>query len=159
MSPLQFAAAAIISYLGLLAGFFLASLTKEELPTARKYFPWLQRLIIIAIAAFVLDFFNINLTLRIVIYALLLLAVAVSLSLQFFYAAFGVLLFAVSKNQNILLIVLTMVFLFGLLSGSVYFDGHVRKKSSVAGEAGKLLISNASYIVIAIVLFLVLDYV
>ena len=159
MSPLQFAAAAIISYLGLLAGFFLASLTKEELPTARKYFPWLQRLIIIAIAAFVLDFFSINLTLRIVIYALLLLAVAVSLNLQFFYAAFGVLLFAASRDKNMLLVLSSMVFLFGLLSGSVYFDSRVKRKSAAHGEALKLLISNASSVVIAMVLFLVFNYV
>ena len=158
MFPLQFAKAAIISYIGLLAGFILASATKEELPTARKYFPWLQRLVIIAIAAFVMDFFNINLILKIVAYAVLLLIVAVGINTQFFYTIFGASLFAVSKDKNMLLIVLSMVFLFGLLSGSVYFDGHVRRKSSVAGEAGKLLISNSSYVVIAMVLFLVLNY-
>ena len=159
MSPLQFAAAAIISYLGLLAGFFLASVTKEELPTARKYFPWLQRFVIVAITAAVMDFFNVNAGLKIAMYVLLLLVMAVGLNLQFFYAAFGVLLFAASKDSNMLLVVSSMVFLFGLLSGSVYFDSRVRRKSSMLNEAWKLLMSNASYIVVAVALFLALNYV
>ena len=158
MSPLQFAAAAIISYLGLLAGFFLASVTKEELPTARKYFPWLQRLVIITIIVVMMDFLNVNTGLKITTYGLLLLIMAVGLNLQFFYAAFGVLLFAVSKDSNMLLVVSSMVFLFGLLSGSVHFDSKVRRKSSMLNDAGKLLISNASFIVVALVLFLVLNY-
>ncbi len=158
MSPLQFAATAIISYLGLLAGFFLASVTKEELPTARKYFPLLQRLAIIAIAAVVMDFLNFNTGLKLAAYVLLLLVIAVGLNLQFFYAAFGVLLSAVSKDMNMLLVVSSIVFLFGLLSGGIYFDSTVRRKSSMQNEAGKLLISNASYIVVAVVLFLVLNY-
>ncbi|MBI2550289.1 hypothetical protein HYV83_03870 [Candidatus Woesearchaeota archaeon] len=155
----QFAAAVAVSYLGLLAGFFLASATKEELPTARKYFPWLQRLVIIAIAAVVMDSFNFNTGLKVAAYALLLAVIAVGLNLQFFYAAFGVLLFVVSKNQNTLLIVSSMVFLFGLLTGSIHFDSKVKKKSPVLGEVEKLLISNASYLVVAVVLFLVLNYV
>lgn len=159
MSPLQFAAAAIISYLGLLAGFFLASVTKEELPTARKYFPWLQRLAIIAIAAVVMDFFNVNTGLKIAAYVLMLLVIAVGLKLQFFYAAFGVLLSAASKDKNMLLVVSSLVFLFGILSGSVYFDNTVRRKSSMQNAAGKLLINNASYIAVAMVLFLVINYI
>ncbi len=159
MSPLQFAATAIISYLGLLAGFFLASATKEELPTAKRYFPWLQRFVIIATAAVVMDFLNISLVLKIAAYALLLLIVAVGINTQFYYTIFGALLFAVSKSQNMLLVVSSMVFLFGLLSGSIFFDSKVRRKSSMLNEAGKLLMSNASYIVVATVLFLVLNYV
>ncbi|MEK6837409.1 MAG: hypothetical protein AABX69_02050 [Nanoarchaeota archaeon] len=154
MSPLQFASVAVVSYLGLFAGFFLASLTKEELPTGRRYFPWLQRLIILAVVAVTMNFFGFGLVIKFFTYAILLLLLTLKINLQLAYTVFGVFLFAVSSSSNTLLMVASLVFVFGLLSGSNYFAGSVRKKSDMVGEAKSLLVKNSIYVVVALTLFL-----
>ncbi len=149
----QFAAAVVISYLGLLSGFFLASMTREELPTARKYFPWMEKLIILAGAAFVMDFFSANIVARVVVYIVILLFFIYGYNLKLVYAAFGAVVAAVSKDSNTLLVVAALVFLFGLLSGSGYFDPKLKRKDVVRGAA-KVFVSNLPYPAVAIVLFL-----
>ena len=153
----QFAAAAVVSYLGLLAGFFLASLTKEELPTARRYFPWLQRLVILAIAAVAFDFFGFSLALKAVSYALALLIILIlKINLTMLYAAFGVALFAVSSSGNTLMVISSLVFILGIISGSDYFAKEVRKLKKVKTEtaaAKDLLVKNSAYVAVALTLF------
>lgn len=151
---MQFAAAAIISYLGLPAGFFLAFLTKEELPTARKYFPWLQRIVIIAAAAAGMGFLSVGLAVKIAVYAVLLLLIAVKINAQLFYALFGVLLFASGKDGNSLLALSSLVFLFGLVSGSINFGIWGKKKSRAVKEIARILSSNSVYVGVALALFL-----
>ncbi|MEK6853843.1 MAG: hypothetical protein AABX60_00785, partial [Nanoarchaeota archaeon] len=60
----------------------------------------------------------------------------------------------VSSSSNTLLMVASLVFVFGLLSGSNYFAGSVRKKSDMVGEAKSLLVKNSIYVVVALTLFL-----
>ena len=151
----QFAAAVVISYLGLLAGFILATMTKEELPTAKKYFHWLEKLVILAVAAFTMNFFSINIVAKAAVYALLLLFFIYSYNAKFVYAAFGAAVFAVSRNSSMFLITAALVFLFGLLSGSKSFKISLRKKDMVKAAA-KVLASNLTYPAVAIVLFLAL---
>ena len=153
MSPLQFAAAVVISYLGLLAGFFLATMTREELPTAKKYFPWLEKLVILAVAAFTLNFFNVNIFAKAAAYVLLLLFFIYSYNTKFVYAAFGAIVFAVSKNSSMFLITAALVFLFGLLSGSNNFNLKIRKRD-FAMTAVNMLLNKLFYPAVAIVLFL-----
>lgn len=149
----QFAAAVIISYLGLLAGFFLASMTREELPTARKYLPWLERLVVLAVAAFVMNFFNVQIVAKVAVYGALLLFLVFSYNAKLVYAAFGAAIFAVSRDSNIFLVTTSLVFLFGLLSGSAYLGSKLNKKG-VAKAAAKVFASNLLYPAVAIVLFL-----
>ncbi len=150
LSLLQFFSAAVISYLGLLAGFFLAFLTREELPTARKYFPWLQRIVILAAAATGMSFLNIGFAVKIAAYAILLLLIAVRINIQLFYALFGALLFASAKDANSLLVLSSLVFLFGLVSGGMSFDRRAGRK----GMHVRMLVSNSVYVAVAVALFL-----
>ncbi len=154
MQFLQFAAAVVVSYLGLIAGFFLAAMTREELPTAKKYFPWLQRLVIIVVTAVSMRLLEFNLVIRLAAYAALFVLLAVKPNLQLFYALFGAAVFAAARNSNALLITSSLVFLFGLLSGSSSFDARIRKKDIVKAAA-KILANNIFYPAIAIALFLV----
>lgn len=149
----QFAAAAVISYLGLLAGFFLASLTREELPTAKRYFQLLQRLVVLAAAAVAMEYFSVSIFVKVAVYLLLLLLLAVSIRTSFYYAVFGVVVFFVSASQNALLVLSSLVFLFGLLSGSIYFERNVKKKADFASKAAEMLMNNSFYPVIAVVLY------
>ena len=153
MQFLQFAAAVVISYLGLLTGFFLASMTKEELPTAKKYLPWLEKLVILATAAFVMNFLSFSIVAKAAVYALLLLFLVYKYNTRFVYAAFGAAAFAVSKDSNMLLITASLVFLFGLLSGSNSFKINLRKKN-IEKDAVRALASNLFYPAVAIILFL-----
>ena len=151
---LQFAAATVISYLGLLAGFFLASVTTEELPTGKKYFPLLQRMIILVIGATAANFFGVGTVPKLLFYLVLIAVIMFSINIRLFYAVFGVLLFTVAASVNILLIMSSFIFLFGLVSGSEYFTLVVKKKRSRAAAAGNLLLRNAAYPTIALAMFL-----
>ncbi len=147
LSILQFAAAAVISYLGLLAGFSLAYFTREELPTGKKYFGWLQRLIILMAAAITMNFLGVSIALKLMVYAVLLLLIAIKLDIKLFYALFGIAAFAAAKSQNVLSAILSLVFLFGLVSGSQCFV-----KKDFAKNAALLLARNSAYF-IAVLLY------
>ncbi len=154
MQFLQFSAAVIISYLGLIAGFFLASMTREELPTAKKYLPWLQRLVIIIIAAISMRVLDLSLPARLASYTALIALLAVKPNLRLFYALFGAAVFAAAKDANELLIMSSLIFLFGLLSGSSSFSSKLRKKDLTKASA-KLFFDNFFYPAIALTLFLI----
>ena len=158
-SFLQFSAVVIVSYLGLLAGFVLASVTREELPTAKKYLPFLQSLIILAAAAVAMEYFSVGIFVKVVVYLLLLLLLAIRIKTRPYYAVFGVLAFFVSASQNALLVLSSLVFLFGLLSGSIYFERNVKRKADFTGKAAEMLVNNSFYPVVAVVLYAVSAYV
>ncbi len=149
MSTLQFAAAALVSYFGLLAGFFLASLTKEELPTAVKYFPWLQKLVILAAAAMAINFFGLGIVVKIVSYSFVLLLFTLNISTMHIYAILGVLLFAVSSSSNALMAISSLVFIFGLFVGSDCF-AKTAKKKDMTTAAKNLLVKNSAYVAVAL---------
>ncbi len=152
MQFLQFAAAVVVSYLGLLAGFILASMTREELPTAKKYFPWLERLVVLAVAAVMMNFFGLNVAAKAAVYVLLLLFFIYGYSTRLVYSAFGAVTFVASKNSAIFLTTAALVFLFGLLSGSSSFNIKLRKKDMVKAAA-KVLSGRLFYPAVAIILF------
>lgn len=152
----QFLAATLVSYLGLPLGFCLGFLTKEEMPTARKYFPVLERIVILAIAAITLDSLGVALAARAAVYALFLLLSLFAIPLPIIYCLVGITL-AVSRNDRVLLIS-SLVFIFGLLSGSDYFAVAVRKKFGVVAKARSLVLKNAVYVAIAILAFQYLKF-
>ncbi len=153
-SFLQFAAATLVSYFGLLAGFFLASVTPEELPTGKRYFPLLQRLIILAVSVFVVNFFGYGAALKLVAYAVLIALLMLRVNIKLAYGAFGILLFAAAIDMNMLLIMSSLIFIFGLVSGSDYFSPGSKRKRSKAAAAIDLLRANALYPALALILFL-----
>lgn len=150
----QFAAAVVVSYLGLLAGFILASLAKEELPTAKKYLPWLEKLVVLAIAVVMINFFGLNVAAKAAVYVLLLLFFIYSYKVSLLYAALGAVIFTASRDNAVLLTTAALAFVFGLLSGSSSFDAKMRKKD-FAKAAVKLFVDNLFYPAVAIALFLV----
>ena len=154
MQFLQFTAAAVISYLGLLAGFYLASVTTEELSTGRKYFPFLQRLVILIIAVIVANYLGYSTMLRVLIYAVIVFMVMFRINIRLFYAVFGFALFAVAQSANFLLITAALIFLSGLVSGSEYFAMTVKRKSQIMVAAKRLLLQNLAYPAIALILVL-----
>lgn len=151
MEILQFAAAAIVSYLGLPVGFFLASLTKEELPTARKYFPWLASLVFLAAIAIAANFLSLSIAVRVAIY-IAALALSVKASSSLLYLALGVAVGLVSKSGDVVLLLSSLVFVFGLLSGSLAFPARM-KKGYMVKEMLFLAAGNLSYLAGSILAF------
>ncbi len=140
MQFLQFAATAIVTYLGLPTGFFLASLTREELHTARKYFTRLVPLVFIAAAVFSASYLSIAIAAKIAIYVVAI-AVALKANLALLYFILGLAMGVISNNSSAVLSVSSLVFLFGLLAGSLYF-----KKKFSSSELLNLAARNALFI-------------
>lgn len=145
----QFASALIISYLGLAAGFLLASVTREELPTGRKFFPLLERIAIFAVMAVVLDFFSIHLAGRVAAYVVLLLLLLRPLNLPLLYAFFGFTAAFTMRDANTFLVISSIIFLSGMLFGSDYFAASIKKKADFFPKGSKLLLQGLPYFIAA----------
>jgi hypothetical protein len=156
---LQFVSAVLISYSGLVIGLILASLTKEELPTGKKYFHLFQRLAILVPAAVVLDFFNVNILIKIAVYIVILAFITFSFNTAISYIALGVALFAVSESQETFIIMAGLIFLFGILTGSHNFATEVKRKHNLILETKNILVKNIFYPIIPITLFLISVYI
>lgn len=155
MQPLQFAAAIAISYLGIVAGFFLAYFTRDEMEEARKHFPILQRLPLIAAAAFALSFYGISGWWKIAAYIAAMAFLAFWMRLSAAYAALGILAGALAGNQGIFLAVCTLTFLFGLLSGSAQFARKPAARKRLLPSSAKLAAANSVYLAAAVITYLI----
>ncbi|MBI2145124.1 hypothetical protein HYU18_02270 [Candidatus Woesearchaeota archaeon] len=148
MQFLQFAGAAVIAYLGLPAGFFLAYLTKEELPTARKYLPVLSSLLFVAVMVLVANYYKFGLALKVVVYAAAI-ALSIRANSAILFLVLGIALGLASEKDSQALVIAALVFLFGLVSGSVVFPAFQRARLS--RKAGlrllaTMLVRNSTFI-------------
>jgi hypothetical protein len=144
MNLVQISATALISYLGLAAGFVIAKLTTEELPTARKYFPWIQRGLFFVVTALMVNFVGFSAWLAVPAYLILAgISFIIPINLLLFYIVFGTGFFFASTNQSALLVISSLVFLFGMVSGS----GSLIKIKDFWNGLLLLLLSNSAYFV------------
>ncbi|MCP3682492.1 MAG: hypothetical protein GY861_07355 [bacterium] len=146
---LSFILASFIAFLGLIAGTIIAIFTQEELPTGRKYFFLLQKLILAAIAVLFVNVFDIHIALKVILYAIIigLLAVGVPKS-QFLYPALGIILFFASKS-SLFTIEALLIFLYGFPTGSLLFK---KKGNKILGVL-KIALQHISFVIIAIALY------
>lgn len=123
--------ASLVAFSGLFIGAYLARAAKEEMPIASRYFPWVQKFIIIAMAAFLLNSFGLGIAARAALYA-----VAVLFLLRYgnlnFYPLLGVLFFLLSSSD--LFAVSLLTFMYGFPAGSMFM---IRKKKLSAYAAVK----------------------
>ncbi len=146
----QFSAIVLVSYLGLPAGFILASLTKEELQTGRKFFPLLRSLAFLLFIAIFANFLGLAIFPKMIFYAFGIL-LAVTANIQLLYAILG-LLIGMADDGSILLVLSSLAFIFGLLSGSMLFPPLSKRKSLLM--IVRPLLSNSGYIFAALIWFL-----
>jgi len=126
MSFLLYSIAAIIAFSGLLAGVFLALHTKEEMPTAKRYFPWAQRILILIMVALFFDHFKVMLFFKIAIYALIVFSIVRKPVLNY-YPFIALLFFFLGQSNESLLAIATVVFLYGFPTGSLFVINHKMK--------------------------------
>ncbi len=152
MNILNYSLTAIISYLGLLIGFLLAVIAKEELKPGKKYFIFLQTIILLLIFLFLLIFIKL-------IYLLVLLILASIIiyclkrnkefnELPYIYIILSVIFFLSSKILNLFIIESSLIFLYGLPTGSL-----LTKKSKK--ETIVDILKNIGFVIVAIILFLI----
>ena len=154
MQLLNYSLISLISFLGLLVGIILAFTAKEELKPGKKYFMLMQKITLLIILIFLLNFFNINLYLRITIYVLFILLMAINIKSQIIYPVLGIVFFISSKNPELFIINSILIFLYGFPTGSLFAKKIIKKKKSFVFK--RVILTYFWFVLIAVVLKLLI---
>lgn len=152
MDFINYFLASLISFFGLILGIILILIAPEEQKPGKKYFVFLQNLFFVLAVFFLLYFFKINIFLNLL--AVILLAVyffKIKIKdnfkkSQMMYFLLAVIFFFSLKDLNLVLIESAIIFLFGMLTGSLLFN---RKKKNYL----KVVLSNGVFLVAALFLY------
>ncbi len=149
MNILNYSLTAVVSYLGLFVGLILALMAKEEMKDGRKYFLFLQKLILLLVFVFLLVFINLNYILVLLILAFILVYLLRRKNeLMYIYIILGVIFYLSSKTLNLFVIESSLIFLYGIPTGSL-----LRKRDEKGTVMG--ILKNVGFVIVAIVLFLI----
>jgi len=152
MNILNYSLAAIIAYLGLFIGILLAIMAKEEIKPGKKYFIFLQKIILLLIFIFLLIYTDLNYILILLILALIIVHLLKTKKefneLPYIYIILSIIFFLSSKILNFFIIESSLIFLYGLPTGSLLTNKD--KKKTVINMS-----KNIGFIVVAIILFLI----
>lgn len=152
MNLLNYSLTAIISYIGLFVGFILAIIAKEEIKPGKKYFIFLQKLILLLIFIFLLVFIKLN-----YILVLLILVFIVIYLLKtkkefnespYIYIVLSVVFYLSLKILSLFVIESSLIFIYGLPTGSLLTKKS--KKESITN-----ILKNVGFVIVAIILFLI----
>jgi len=147
MTFLTYSLAAIIAFSGLIVGSILALRTKEEMPTAKKYFPLLQKILYVAIIAVFLNHFKVGIIIKVIIYAIVIFAIlrAKVLNSYFIIAVF---FFFLGQSEKSLFMISLLVFLYGFPTGSLLVI--YSKKMKWPEAVKKIILKHGIFLVVAI---------
>ncbi|MDO8741002.1 MAG: hypothetical protein Q7J54_05525 [Candidatus Woesearchaeota archaeon] len=138
-----------VAFCGIIAGFIIANMAKEELKPGRKYFSLMQDFLIVLMLFFLLESYKLS----IFIIAPVLLAVFLLLfyfknsiknSNMIIHSLLAVIFYLSSKSINLFSLEASLIFLYGLPTGSL-----------ISKEKIKNILKMAVFILIAGVLFLI----
>lgn len=149
MELLPYSLSALVAFSGVLVGAFLAMTAREEMPTGRKYFPIFQKVLLIAIAAVLLNHFSAPLIVKFAVYAALVL-VLIGKHMLNFYPLLAVAFFILGQNSRELFMVSALVFLYGFPAGSMYFVRN--RRASLLKTLGNASLRYAVFPVAAVAL-------
>ena len=149
MTFITYLLAALVAFSGVIIGAVLALNTREEMPTARKYFPLLQKVLFVAIISVFLNFFKFGLVIKLLIYALVIFSILRKPALNS-YVILAVIFFLLGQGQQSLFLVSIFIFLYGFPTGSLFI---IRNKRMEWLEAvKKVTLKYGIFLVIAIAL-------
>jgi len=136
----------LIVFLGFPIGIFLSKLSPEEMKTGKKYFHLIQNFLLVFILFFIFNYYNINIL-------LIILTTIVIFSLSFYwentykstiiYLILAIILFLSSKNTQLFEIESSLMFIFGIPTGSSYYK--IKKPL-------KIILINFSFVILATLL-------
>jgi hypothetical protein len=153
MDFLFYAATVFVAFSGLIVGAVLAFVSPEEMPTGKKYFPLLQRIVLLALFTFFVNALGLPLLLRILVYALIIAYALTRTNTAVVYPLIALLLFFSSFNPNAFLTLTVLAFFYGLPSGSLYAATAGMSKYRVLAT---IVFKHSSFIVVALALPLLL---
>ena len=134
--------ASAVSYLGLACGAALAFIAPEELKQGRHYLLWLKRAMFVAVfVAFIYYSPAKNLLLSILLLVLAALFIRYSDG-RVFYIILGLLFYLSSSGSRFFLTIASMIFLFGLPTGTLFADKRflereIEKEKNIKGKGRK----------------------
>ena len=125
MQLIQFLRVLFVSYLGLLAGFFLALIAKEEMPHGKRHIYQAQRLIFFALLIIFLVWMNLNWLWIVIICGMIAVMTGFlhlfrkTITHGIIYALFGISL-ALLRDTKYFAISAALMFLYGIMTGSFF---------------------------------------
>jgi membrane-associated HD superfamily phosphohydrolase len=151
MNLLNYSLISILSFLGLIAGLIVMASAKEEQRPGRKYFEIIQKLALLSIIISLFYFIGLNLII------LILISLIIIIYLQkyknpklkesyYIFPLLGVILYQSSNNPDFLFLQSALIFLYGLITGSM-----LMKK----GENLKTVLKSTSFLFVTILLYLI----
>jgi len=154
MQLLNYSLISILSFSGLLVGMLLAFTAKEELEPGKKYFILLQKLTLLLILIFLLNFFDVNIYSRIIMYILFIVLMTFNIKSQVIYPLLAAVFFLSSKDINLFITNSILIFFYGFPTGSLFAKKLIKKKKLVVFK--KIFLTYFWFILIAIVLKLLI---
>ena len=153
MNLLNYSLAALISYLGLSAGFLLAVIAKEELKAGKKYFIIAKKIILLLIFASMVVLAQLN---YIIISAILIVITVYLINhskkehikTNYAYILFSAILFMSSARLELFTITSSLIFLYGLPAGTLLT--YNTKKEAVIN-----ILKNIVFVIISIALYFI----
>ncbi|MBU4284218.1 MAG: hypothetical protein KJ968_03855 [Nanoarchaeota archaeon] len=153
MQLINYSLISLISFSGLLIGMVLAFTAKEELEPGKKYFLLLQKLTLLLILIFLLNFFNVILYLRITIYILFIFLMTINIKSQIIYPALAAVFFLSSKNPELFITNSILIFLYGFPTGSLFAKKLIKKRKSFVLK--NIFLNYFWFVIITIILKLI----
>ena len=149
MNFLSYLAVSIVSFLGLAVGVILARVSPEEMPTGRKFFPLLERAVLVAIAAIFINLFVESIYVRVPLYLLAIILLSFRLEPNIVYPLLAFPFFLSSIYLNAFTAISALIFVYGLPAGSLY-----AVKGNIA--AAKFVLSKLTFVLLAVAIYLIL---
>lgn len=149
MEFISYFLAAVVCFLGLIFGAFLAFIAPEELEKGRKYFIILRNVLLALIFIFMIYFWR-SYWIVVIFVALLLLNL---FKLEYTsYMLLAIVLYISSKNIGFFLTESLLIFLYGFPTGTLFAYKFIKEKKIFIIK--KLVLSYIWFLILAIVLFL-----
>ena len=155
MQLLNYSLISLISFSGLLIGIILAFAAKEELENGKKYFLLLQKLTLLLILIFLLNFLDISIYFRIIIYILFIFLMTINIKSQAIYPALAVIFFLSSKNLELFIMNSILIFFYGFPTGSLFAKKLIKKRKLFIFK--KIILNYFWFILIAFILKLIFN--
>ncbi|MBT7903580.1 hypothetical protein HN587_06980 [Candidatus Woesearchaeota archaeon] len=143
---------ALIVFLGIYCGVALGKIAKEELDPGKKYIEMFQAALLSAIVCSTSYFFGLHWMFGLLVFFPLAFGadylVRNPLVIQLTYVLLGFLLFASTSSTKFFLVISSLIFLFGLPTGSLYVQRHPTQSTNVI--VSDMAVSYSVFFVVAI---------
>ncbi len=144
MHPINFILTSVAAYSGIIAGFIIAKLTKEELKPGRKYFSMLMSMLLALITGLALTYYNLSILVTLILSIAVMIA---SLKIDLkkldmaIYSSFALFLVLMSPKTGYIITAAALIFIYGL-------------PAAAEKSIKKIFIRTGSFIPLSIILYI-----